>query len=148
MSVVIFRARRLALRRTESVFPSRGSCWRGRCRVQPRALCSSRWKTTVRTRTVWPSVFEQNRKAILGATLVGCRGRVQSANGVIHLIVEQIVDRSAKLKRISGLDAAFPMVSGRYDEAKTGEAGRIAARLDRPNLSRATCAYRISTSIQ
>jgi error-prone DNA polymerase len=42
---------------------------------------------------------------------------------VIHLIVEQITDLSAELKRVSGLDAAFPMVSGRGDEAKTGESG-------------------------
>ena len=27
---------------------------------------------------VWPTVFEQNRRAILGATMLGCRGRVQS----------------------------------------------------------------------
>ncbi|WP_159006262.1 error-prone DNA polymerase [Bradyrhizobium sp. S69] len=72
---------------------------------------------------VWPSVFEQNRRAILGATLMGCRGRLQSANGVIHVIAEQILDLSGELKRVSGLDAAFPMVSGRGDEAKTGGSG-------------------------
>ena len=47
---------------------------------------------------VWPSVFETNRRAILGATMLGCRGKVQSANGVIHLIVEQVRDLSADLK--------------------------------------------------
>jgi error-prone DNA polymerase len=72
---------------------------------------------------VWPSVFERNRRAILGATLMGCRGRLQSANGVIHVIAEQIVDLSGELKPVSGLDAAFPMVSGRGDEAKTGGGG-------------------------
>jgi len=72
---------------------------------------------------VWPSVFEQNRRAILGATFLGCRGKVQSANGVIHLIVEHVTDLSSDLKRVSGLDTAFPMVSGRGDEAKTGGSG-------------------------
>lgn len=43
---------------------------------------------------VWPSVFEQNRRAILGATLMGCRGKVQKANGVIHLIVDEVTDLS------------------------------------------------------
>ena len=66
-----------------------------------------------------------NRKAILGATLVGCCRRVQSANGVIHLIVEQITDLSAELKRVSGLDEVFSMVPGRGDEAKTGGSGTI-----------------------
>jgi hypothetical protein len=28
---------------------------------------------------VWPSVFEENRRAFLGATLLGCWGRVQTA---------------------------------------------------------------------
>ena len=55
---------------------------------------------------VWPAVFETHRRAILSATMLGCRGKVQSANGVIHLIVEQVVDLSADLKKISGLDAA------------------------------------------
>jgi len=41
---------------------------------------------------VWPSVFEENRRAILGPTMLGCRGRVQSANGVIHLIIESVRD--------------------------------------------------------
>jgi error-prone DNA polymerase len=47
-------------------------------------------------------VFEENRRAILGATMLGCRGRVQSANGVIHLIVESVRDLSAQLKTVSG----------------------------------------------
>jgi hypothetical protein len=33
---------------------------------------------------IWPIVFEQHRRAILGATILGCWGRVQSADGVIH----------------------------------------------------------------
>jgi error-prone DNA polymerase len=69
---------------------------------------------------VRPSIFEQNRPAILGATFLGCRGKVQSANGVVHLIVEHVIELSADLKRVSGLNAAFPRVSGWGDEAKTG----------------------------
>jgi error-prone DNA polymerase len=72
---------------------------------------------------VWPTVFEKNRRPILAATMMGCRGRVQCANGVIHLIVEEVVDLSAELRLISGLDAAFPLRAGRGDEAKTGGSG-------------------------
>jgi error-prone DNA polymerase len=72
---------------------------------------------------VWPSVFERNRRTILAATMMGCRGRVQCANGVIHLIVEQVADLSGNLKAISGVDAAFPLTAGRGDEARTGGSG-------------------------
>jgi error-prone DNA polymerase len=72
---------------------------------------------------VWPGVFETNRRAILRATMLGCRGNVQSANGVIHLIVEQVVDLSAALKRISDLDTGFRPQSGRGDDAKRGSSG-------------------------
>jgi error-prone DNA polymerase len=72
---------------------------------------------------VWPAVFETNRRAILNAAMLGCRGKVQSANGVIHLIIEQVVDLSADLKRISGLDARIRLQSGRGDDAKRGGSG-------------------------
>ena len=47
---------------------------------------------------VWPTVFERNRRPILGATMLGCRGKVQHASGVTHLIVEQVSDLSADLR--------------------------------------------------
>jgi error-prone DNA polymerase len=72
---------------------------------------------------VWPSVFEENRRVILGATMLGCRGWVQSANGVIHLIVESVRDLSAHLKTVSGLATAFPLSAGRGDDAKHGGSG-------------------------
>jgi error-prone DNA polymerase len=72
---------------------------------------------------VWPSVFERNRRTILSASMMGCRGKVQHESGVIHLIVEEVSDLSSELKRISGLDAAFPLVPGRGDEARHGGHG-------------------------
>lgn len=69
---------------------------------------------------VWPSVFERNRRTMLGSTMLGCRGKVQSANGVIHLIVEYLTDLTADLKQLSGRDAPFPLSAGRGDEAKHG----------------------------
>jgi len=72
---------------------------------------------------VWPTVFEQNRRPILGATMLGCRGKVQHASGITHLIVEEVRDLSADLRRVSGVDDAFPLASGRGDEAKHGGHG-------------------------
>ena len=57
---------------------------------------------------VWPAVFEQNRRPILGATMMGCRGKVQHASGVTHLIVEQVRDLSADLRRVSGIERRIP----------------------------------------
>jgi error-prone DNA polymerase len=72
---------------------------------------------------VWPSAFEANRKTILGASMLGCRGKVQHASGVTHMIVESVSDLSSDLKRVSGLDDAFPLHSGRGDDAKRGSSG-------------------------
>ena len=72
---------------------------------------------------VWPNVFEQNRRVILGASMLGCRGRVQHASGVTHLIVEQVSDLSAELRRVSGIDGGFPVTAGRGDDAKRGGSG-------------------------
>ena len=72
---------------------------------------------------VWPTVFEQHRRAILGATMLGCWGRVQSADGVIHLIVDRVNDLSAQLKTVSNLEDGFPLTAGRGDDAKRGGSG-------------------------
>src|SRR4029079_4450218 len=69
---------------------------------------------------VWPSVFEKNRRTILAASMLGCRGKVQCESGVIHLIVEHAQDMTEELKLVSGLDRTFPLVPGRGDEAKRG----------------------------
>jgi error-prone DNA polymerase len=67
---------------------------------------------------VWPSVFEKNGRTILSASMLGCRGKVQRASGVIHLIVESVSGLTADLKTVSGLDAPFPLMAGRGDEAR------------------------------
>ena len=66
---------------------------------------------------------KKNRRPILGATMLGCSGKVQHASGVTHLIVEQVRDLSADLRRVSGMNDAFPLTSGRGDEAKHGGHG-------------------------
>jgi error-prone DNA polymerase len=68
-----------------------------------------------------------SRRTILAGTMLGCRGRVQRANGVIHLIVEEVENLIAEMKLISGLDAEFPLTAGRGDEAKHGGAASITA---------------------
>ena len=55
--------------------------------------------------------------------MLGCRGLVQHASGVTHLIVEQARDMSAELGRVSGIEDAFPLPAGRGDDAKCGGSG-------------------------
>jgi error-prone DNA polymerase len=75
-------------------------------------------ETGIANLIVWPSVFEANRRTILGSSMLGCRGKVQRAGDVTHLIVEQVSDLSDDLRRVSDLDMALPVTTGRGDGAK------------------------------
>jgi error-prone DNA polymerase len=55
--------------------------------------------------------------------MLGCRGSAQHESCVIHLIVEYVRDMSAELKQVAGLDAPFPLVPSRGDEARDGGHG-------------------------
>ncbi|MCV3765543.1 error-prone DNA polymerase [Rhizobium sp. TRM95796] len=57
-------------------------------------------ETGVANAIVWPKVFEAYRPVVMGARLAGVRGRVQKADGVIHVVaesVENLTDHLAKL---------------------------------------------------
>jgi error-prone DNA polymerase len=49
---------------------------------------------------VWPSVFEINRRLLLSATMLACRGKLQKESGVIHVIADQITDLSGLLRGV------------------------------------------------
>jgi error-prone DNA polymerase len=70
---------------------------------------------------VWPAVFEQNRRLILSATMIGVRGRLQREGEVTHIIAHTLTDFSDLLRGIGARDT-FPLPSGRGDEAKHGGA--------------------------
>jgi len=65
---------------------------------------------------VWPKVFEHFRPVVLGARLVGARGRLQRANGVTHLVVEELIDLTGLMQKVARLPA--PEVLARGDEVK------------------------------
>lgn len=46
---------------------------------------------------VWPSLFEKQRSVVIGAQMLVCRGKVQKATCVIHVIAEHLIDRSEML---------------------------------------------------
>ena len=55
---------------------------------------------------VWPSVFERQRRLILSATMIACRGKMQQESGVIHVIADEIIDLSDLLRSVGdrGID--------------------------------------------
>jgi error-prone DNA polymerase len=49
---------------------------------------------------VWPSVFERQRRVLLSATMLACRGKLQQESGVIHVIADEITDLSGLLRSV------------------------------------------------
>jgi error-prone DNA polymerase len=75
-------------------------------------------ETDIANLIVWPSLFDKLRRTILGAQMMVCRGRVQCASGVIHLIAEHLIDQTELLNSVGGRDASFTLPAGRGDQAR------------------------------
>jgi len=58
-------------------------------------------ETGVANLVVWPDVMEKQRKIVMGARLIEVRGRVEYDDEVIHVIVHNLTDASAKLYALS-----------------------------------------------
>ncbi|MDR3467564.1 MAG: error-prone DNA polymerase [Xanthobacteraceae bacterium] len=74
-------------------------------------------ETGIANIVVWPRTMERFRKEVMGARLLLVEGRIQrSPEGVVHLVADRMVDRSADLLLLSGevrrrddLDPAFDL---------------------------------------
>jgi error-prone DNA polymerase len=49
---------------------------------------------------VWSSVFDRQRRELLSATMLSCRGKLQKEGEVIHVVAEQITDLSELLRSV------------------------------------------------
>jgi error-prone DNA polymerase len=58
-------------------------------------------ETGITNIVVWPKVFETFRPTIMGGRLILVRGRIQRAEGVTHLVADEILDRTADLALLS-----------------------------------------------
>ena len=72
---------------------------------------------------VWPSLFERQRRVVLGASMMGVNGKIQREGGVVHLVAQRLFDLSDDLATLSERDGAFPLPHGRGDEFASGSAG-------------------------
>lgn len=71
-------------------------------------------ETGVANAVVWPKTFEQHRKIAMGSRLVLIRGRIQSHDGVVHVVAQTLEDHSDKLALLSRTDFDIPL--SRADE--------------------------------
>ncbi|SDP56352.1 error-prone DNA polymerase [Filomicrobium insigne] len=68
-------------------------------------------ETGIANAVVWPKTFEAYRKVAMGSRLVVIRGRIQSHDGVVHLVAQRLEDHSAKLGLLSDSDVKLPLSS-------------------------------------
>ena len=77
-------------------------------------------ETDIANLVVWPSLFERQRRLVLSAGMIGCRGRVQREGQVVHLVAEHLIDHSDLLRTVGMRDEPLPLPRGRGDEASGG----------------------------
>jgi error-prone DNA polymerase len=80
-------------------------------------------ETGIANLVVWSKVFEANRRAVLSASMMAVRGRIQREGDVVHLVAQRITDLSADLASVGSRDAAFPLPHGRGDQVRNGGSG-------------------------
>jgi error-prone DNA polymerase len=73
-------------------------------------------ETGVANLVVWPSVFEAFRKIVMRSRLIEVKGILQRDSDVIHVVAEQLSDRSDALDRLSSSPMAVPLA--RADEVR------------------------------
>ena len=71
-------------------------------------------ETGVANVIIWPKLFKRYRKAVIGAKLMAVTGRVQREGDVIHLVAEQVADRSSALSVLR--EGAFDTALAHADE--------------------------------
>ncbi|HVZ07313.1 MAG TPA: error-prone DNA polymerase [Rhodopila sp.] len=90
-------------------------------------------ETGIANLVVWSDVFDRQRRTILSAGMLSCRGRLQREGDVIHVVAEQLEDLTPLLRQVGqrheGRDQAFPPPHGRGDETvhPNGPDPRLAA---------------------
>ncbi|MBK8544479.1 MAG: error-prone DNA polymerase [Caulobacteraceae bacterium] len=95
-------------------------------------------ETGIANIVVWPKLFEQYRREVLGGRLVTIDGPVQSESGVIHVIAERVHDYTPLLAKLSvrgeKLDATGPTDEPRRgtheDSRQSGHPRNIRINLD------------------
>ncbi|HVC63057.1 MAG TPA: error-prone DNA polymerase [Acetobacteraceae bacterium] len=67
---------------------------------------------------VWPSVFDRQRRLVLTASMLACRGKVQREGEVIHVVADHLTDLSPLLRSVGQRGENFPVSCTRADHIK------------------------------
>lgn len=84
-------------------------------------------ETGVANIVIWPRVFDECRKEVLGARLMTVAGRLQREGTVIHVVARRIFDRTDLLRELGDIDVdgAFDGMQSRADEMKNPPAKQV-----------------------
>jgi error-prone DNA polymerase len=79
-------------------------------------------ETGVANIVVWPRIFQQFRREVLGSQLLAVTGLVQrdESGHVIHVVAERMEDLTAHLGALGAPPAPYDAALARADEAKGG----------------------------
>ncbi len=103
-------------------------------------------ETGIANLVVWPKVFEANRRAVLSASMISVRGRIQREGEVVHLVAQRIVDLSAELASVGEREAGFPCPMAAAIRSVTAVQVPIRANSRRSRRARATSTFPTFTS--
>jgi len=78
-------------------------------------------ETGVANLVIWPSLYEQQRRIVLSASLLVVDGKVQREGDVVHIVATRLHDGSNVLASLGQRDR-FPLPHGRGDEVYRGSA--------------------------
>jgi error-prone DNA polymerase len=57
-------------------------------------------ETGIANIVIWKDAFDANRRLVMSSSFVVVHGRVQSAEGVVHIVAERFTDLSYKLGKM------------------------------------------------
>jgi len=77
-------------------------------------------ETAIANLVIWPKLYEENRRTILGASMLGVHGRIQREGDVVHLVAYKLFDLSDQLASVGGRAAPLKLRQGRGDEFAHG----------------------------
>jgi len=77
-------------------------------------------ETGVANLVIWPSLYEEQRRVVLAASMLIVDGRIQREGEVIHIVATRLHDGSDLLATVGEGGEAFPLPHGRGDEVHHG----------------------------
>ncbi len=89
-------------------------------------------ETGVANVVVWPSLFEKQRRIVLGSAMMAINGKIQREGGVVHLVAQRMFDLTTDLASLGERDI-FRVPTGRGDEFAHGSPGSPDSR-ERPPM--------------